>query len=103
MVLYNVTVRVEQAVEAEWLAYMKEQHIPDVLKTGFFEGYYMAKILAETDPGAVAYAIQYRCKSQTELARYEKECAPALREDFIGRFGEKALSFRTLLEVIHER
>ena len=33
MIIYNVTVGVDKSIEADWLAWMKEVHIPDVIKT----------------------------------------------------------------------
>ncbi len=36
MILYNVTISIDPEVHQEWLAWMKEVHIPDVLKTGMF-------------------------------------------------------------------
>ena len=40
MYIYNVTVNVSDDVHIEWLKWMKETHIPDVMKTGcFIAGY----------------------------------------------------------------
>jgi len=36
MILYNVTVKIMKPLEAEWLKWMKEVHIPDVINTGLF-------------------------------------------------------------------
>ena len=36
MILYNVTVNIENAVADEWLQWMKEVHVPDVMRTGIF-------------------------------------------------------------------
>jgi hypothetical protein len=36
MILYNVTVSIDESVEKEWLQWMKEVHIPDVMNTGLF-------------------------------------------------------------------
>ncbi|MBT6516091.1 MAG: DUF4286 family protein, partial [Crocinitomicaceae bacterium] len=36
MIVYSVTVKVNQEIEENWLRWMKEVHIPDVMATGFF-------------------------------------------------------------------
>ena len=36
MLIYNVTVSIDQAVEHDWLSWMRGTHIPDVLHTGCF-------------------------------------------------------------------
>ena len=35
MILYNVTVNIDTDVEEDWIEWMKETHIPEVMKTGF--------------------------------------------------------------------
>ena len=37
MIVYNVTVKIEKDIHDDWLAWMKETHIPEVLKTNLFE------------------------------------------------------------------
>ncbi|MFY8045434.1 MAG: DUF4286 family protein, partial [Chitinophagaceae bacterium] len=38
MFIYNVTVKIDPSIEADWIQWMKEEHIPEVLATGkFFE------------------------------------------------------------------
>jgi len=36
MIIYSVTVVIKKDVEDSWLKWMKEEHIKDVIKTGYF-------------------------------------------------------------------
>ena len=36
MIIYNVTCNVENEILKDWLQWMVEIHIPDVMQTGFF-------------------------------------------------------------------
>src|SRR5690349_8057948 len=45
MLLYNVTVGIDKVLEAEWLIWMRDQHIPAVMATGYFKEYKMYKVL----------------------------------------------------------
>jgi len=36
MIMYNVTVMVEESLSNDWLDWMNQTHIPDVMATGFF-------------------------------------------------------------------
>lgn len=100
MIVYNVTVNVEDDIHLEWLDWMRNVHIPDVLRTGMFLDNRILKLLVEEETGGQSYAIQYTCKDMETFHRYEREFAPALREDVIKRYGGKFVAFRTLLEVI---
>lgn len=99
MLIYNVTVNVEDPVHDEWLAWMKEVHIPAVMATGYFLEYRMCRVLAEEDTGKT-YAIQYSCKNKTDLEEYQDREAPRLQAEHRKKFQDKFVAFRTILEVV---
>lgn len=100
-VLYNVTVNIDEDVHDEWLTWMKEVHIPDVMNTGFFLENRILRILAESE-GGVSYAIQYLCHSLKDLEEYQEKHAPRLQKEHTDRYEGKFVAFRTLLEVVHQ-
>jgi hypothetical protein len=100
MLIYNVTVGVEKSIEQEWLLWMKEVHIPDVMRTQMFVGNKIYKVLTTEDDTNTSYAIQYTARSLNELEVYLEKFAPALREEVQRKFGDKQASFRTLLEEV---
>jgi len=100
MILYNVTVSIDPDAHDEWLQWMKEVHIPDVLKTGLFLENKICRIHAEEE-GGKAYSIQYLLKSWEDYEKYQAEFAPALQEDHTNRYAGKFAAFRTMLEVVH--
>lgn len=99
MIIYNVTVNVDDSIHGEWLAWMRSVHIPDMMKTGMFTEYRFCKILSEEDTGTT-YSFQYSCENMDMYRKYLDEFAPALREQVKEKFGDKFVAFRTLLEVI---
>lgn len=100
MIIYNVTVGVDKRIEQDWLVWMREIHIPDVMRTNMFLGHKMYKILTTDTEETVSYAIQYSAVSLNEIERYLEEFAPGLREEVNKKFGEQQAAFRTLLEEI---
>jgi len=100
MLIYNVTTGVDKHLEQEWVIWMKEVHIPDVMKTQMFVGYRMYRVLTSGDEETISYAVQYQAKSIVQIEQYLEKFAPALREETKKKFGDKAVSFRTLLEEI---
>ena len=99
MIIYNVTVKVDNDAHDEWLDWMKSTHIPAVLATKKFIDHQMAKVLVD-DTDGVTYAIQYRCEAMSELEAYHRDFAPSLQRDHAERYKDKFVAFRTLLEVI---
>jgi len=101
MIIYNVTINIDESVHDEWLKWMKE-HIPEVLGTGKFTEAKLTRVLVEEEKGGVTYSIQYRAKSREALDRYYAEDANRLRGDGLKKFADKMLAFRTELEIIDE-
>jgi phosphoribosylamine-glycine ligase len=102
MILYNVTINIHESVHDQWMRWMQEKHIADVLATGKFSAARMVKVLVEEDMGGTTYSIQYTTDSKETLQRYYDEDAPRLREEGLQLFGDKMLAFRTELELISE-
>ena len=101
MIIYNVTVNIENSVHDDWFKYMKTIHIPEVMATGFFLEHKICKVLStQEDETGHTYAIQYTCANLADLKEYQTKHAPALQKDHMSRYEGKFVSFRTLLEVV---
>jgi hypothetical protein len=98
--LYNVTIGVDQDIEQDWLQWMREVHIPDVLRTGMFTEYKMYKVLHDNNDGTISYSIQYFATSLENVLQYLEVFAPALVESHREKFRDKHVAFRTLLEEV---
>lgn len=100
MLLYNVTVGVDKEIEEEWLQYMKEKHIRDILNTGMFVDYKMYKVLHDQDEGTISYSVQYFARTIEDIKRYLEVFAPALVEEHRKRFQNRHVAFMTLLDEV---
>jgi phosphoribosylamine-glycine ligase len=102
MIIYNVTINIHESVHDQWMQWMQEKHIAEVLATGKFSSARLVKVLIEEEMGGTTYSIQYTTDSKETLQRYYQEDAPRLREEGQRLFGEKMLAFRTELELISD-
>ena len=100
MILYNVTTNIDASVHEEWMQWMLNSHIPDVMITGMFLEFHVLKVVSDDESGGHTYSVQYLCESMEKFKQYEDIYAPALRADFIARYKDSTVSFRTLLDVI---
>ena len=99
MILYNVTVKIKNEVHDEWLRWMREVHVPDVLNTGLFVDHKICRIF-EDDPDGETYAFQYFCKNMADFQKYQAEFAEDLQADHTNRYKGQYVAFRTLMEVL---
>lgn len=102
MIIYNVTINIDESVHDKFVAWMQQKHINDVLATGKFIKARFVKVLVEEEMGGVTYSTQYYTESKELLQRYFDEDADRLRQEGLQLFGDKMLAFRTELEVISE-
>ena len=102
MILYNVTVSIDESVHLDWLNWMKTVHIPDVMETGCFIENKILRIHAEEE-GGLSYAVQYLAPNQDIFNRYQAEHAPALQKEHMAKYEGKFAALRTILEVEHHQ
>lgn len=102
MIIYNVTVNLDETIEEKWLHWMKSKHINEVLKSNLFTKAVLIKVLVEEEMGGSTYSIQYFCENKDKLNQYYKEFAPKLRQEGLSLFGDKMLAFRTELKILEE-
>jgi hypothetical protein len=100
MILYNVTINIEQEVEDEWIQWMKEVHVPNVMATGIFQESKFFRILHETDDNTANYSVQYFTDSMEKIKTYQSRYAPQLQAEVKEKFQDRFVSFRSLLESV---
>ncbi|MES2766906.1 MAG: DUF4286 family protein [Bacteroidota bacterium] len=98
MILYSVFVAVPFKNSEEWLRWMLDIHIPDVLKTGMFTSFTVFKNLAHDMEDEVEFCIQYTAESLENYERYKTEFAPELQKHHTEKFGNIARARRAVLE-----
>ncbi|RYZ53902.1 MAG: DUF4286 family protein, partial [Sphingobacteriales bacterium] len=86
MIIYNVTIKVEKEVAAEWLTWMKKEHIPDLMKTGLFIDYKLCHLLEQDETEGITYAVQYFCDNLEHYETYISEHAQKMRDKGFAKF-----------------
>lgn len=100
MIFYNVTIKILPEASNEWEKWMKTNHIPDVLATGFFKWARFSRLLSlDTDDG-ITYSIQYSCNSMKELHNYQAKFSQKLQQEHTEKFKDKFVAFRSVMEEI---
>ena len=89
----------EEAINLEWLDWMQNIHIQDVMATGYFTESYIQQLLDPApQPGTVTYNIQYLCQSMDDLDAYQENEAARLQQDHNDKFHNQFVAFRTVLK-----
>lgn len=102
MIIYNVTINIDESIHEAWFSWMQQKHINDVLATGKFFKAKFIRVNVQEEMGGITYCVQYFAESKEKLESYYKENADELRQEGLRLFGDKMLAFRTELEVLSE-
>lgn len=100
--LYNVTVRIGHEKHDEWVAWMRTQHIPEVMATDRFESWRMHRMLGDESDDGVTYAIGYVARSKADFDSYQLLEAPTLQQAHESKYKGYYGAFRSVMEIIDE-
>jgi len=100
MILYHVTIKINNSIAGEWLSWMKDVHIPDVMATGCFQQYRITRMLYDDESDGVTYSVQYIAANEDELKYYSEKHAPKLQKEHREKFLNQFVAYRTVHEII---
>ncbi|WP_316800945.1 DUF4286 family protein [Pedobacter frigidisoli] len=99
MLLYNVTLILEETAAEDWLKWMHEVHVPAVMATEMFVSNRLLKVLDSPNEG-VTYCAQYVVESVENYNKYQEVYAPTLQNELNERYKNRFVAYRTLMEFI---
>lgn len=100
MIVYNVTLKVDPDTAAEWVKWMQDVHINDVLATGCFKYANLFRLLDQDETEGITYVAQYFADDLSQYQRYIDNHAMDMRERGLKLFAGKFAAFRTIMEKI---
>ncbi len=96
MVSYEVTVSVDEGLEAQYERYMRERHIPQIMATGCFHH----TVFERGDDGR--FRTRYVAETRADLDRYLRDHTTAFRNDFAQHFPTGAAAARAVYGAVQE-
>lgn len=101
MIIYNVTVKTDHSIAAAWLQWLKEEHIPDIIRTGCFTHANILRLVEVDESDGITYAVQYHAANKEQYDRYISEFANEMRQKATDKWGNKFIAFRTVMQVVN--
>ena len=101
MIVYNITNKIQAAIEKEWIEWQKNEHIPEVMSSGQFTGYTFYRLLEQDESDGITYIVQYFAPDIHHYNKYINSFAPSLREKALNKWGNKFMAFRTVMQVVN--
>ncbi len=99
MILYNITVILEEEIEAAWLDWMRDVHTQKVMDTGLFASNRILKVLDSPNEG-VTYCVQYIADTLEDYNKYEEKYSVLLQADCPSEFTNRFVFFSSVMKFI---
>ncbi|MCD8529237.1 MAG: DUF4286 family protein [Chitinophagales bacterium] len=100
MIIYSVTIKIDLDAHDAWLAWMRNEHMQEVLDTGKFVKYKLHRLLAEDESDGITYNVHYYANSMADYFEYRDNFATELQQKGYAQFKGKFVAFRTLLKEV---
>ncbi len=103
MIVYNVTTKVDSEIQVDWLEWMQNVYIPEVMKTGCFAGFDILQLRYPRDDEGKTFAVQYYCTDMEQLEQYHRDYATKLQRKHSDKYGNRVAAFKTILERLDKK
>ena len=102
MIIYNITVLIEETIEQEWLYYVQSAMIPSILDTGFFNS---GKLLQVTDSPneGLTFCLQFSTNEISSLQSYQSLYSQQLESAHQLAFPNQLVTFNSTMKLINEQ
>ncbi len=100
-IVYNITTLVAHEITGSWLQWLKEVHNPAIIETGCFSKVVVHKMLGADETDGLTFAVQYFSENIELFEKYRSSFEKQHQQAHRAQWGEKALSFSSVLEIVH--
>lgn len=100
MILFSLTVNIDNEVQEEWLEWMKQTFIPSLWLTGFFLEKRFLKLLNEEQGDGTTYSLQLTLENMKNLREFEENYLFDFRKMMYGKYTGRLVDFYTVLEKV---
>ena len=100
MLIYNITIKIEWAIQPDWLQWMQEIYITALMKTGCFTHHQLARLLEIDEEEGPTYALQLYASNRKNYNDYMQVHLPQMEKMSYEKWGSRVLLFSTLMQIV---
>ena len=101
MIIYNITIKIQSAIQQQWLIWLTDEHIPEILNTGCFTQFNILQLLDTDDSEGPTYAVQFHAESKAQYNRYLELFSGELRKKSYEKWGDQFIAFSSVMQVVN--
>ncbi|MDE6809338.1 MAG: DUF4286 family protein [Muribaculaceae bacterium] len=98
--ILNTSFHMEASIAQAFIEWTKNDYIKAALEQSHFSNPVIARIMTETEPGVVGYAVHLETDNLAAASRWHDAEASELKGVLSRRFGQRIVFFSTFMEVV---
>ena len=100
MILYNITVIIDDAIEKEWLHWINTTFVPQAMSSNLLASNRLLKVLESPNEG-ITYCLQFVADNLKNYNDFKNLHAAALLDEHSIKFKNQSVFFSTIMEFIN--
>ena len=97
MIVYNVTYKVLWSIHADWLPWLRDEHIPAHMASRLFGEHRLFRLLQQDEDEGPTYVVQLYAETLEDYEEFLIAFAEGLQEAARDKWGDRYIAFRTLM------
>jgi len=102
MIIYNITMNIDESIHEQWMDWMRNVFIKQMLETAHFSAARLVKVLVQEEMGGLTYSAQFETDSRNTLENFYQKDHDRLLGEGHKLFASKMLVFATELAVLED-
>ncbi len=99
MLIYNITLKIDWAIQPQWLAWMKQVYIKKIMESGCFVKQQLVRLLEVNDEEGPTYALQLYAGHKEDFDNYAEYFLVENEAFGYEKWKNGVLSFSTLMQI----
>jgi len=100
MILYNITIIIEEGIENDWLKWINQNFVPDALSSNLLVSSRLLKVLDSPNEG-ITYCLQFIADNIQNYNEFKNLHASEILDAHASEFKNKSVFFSSVMEFIN--
>ena len=100
MILFNITIIIEDSIDKQWLNWMNSEFIPSAMESSLIASNRLLKVLDSPNEG-ITYCLQFVIDNIDSYNQFKASHLPLIMDNHAAQFSNRFVSFSTLMEFIN--
>ena len=101
MIIYNTTFNVPENLQTEFLDFMRNEYIPQVIQSDILKEPRLSRIFGREDDDGYSFALEFKADNIQDLEEWNKKEGKKLYFKVLTKFRQNILGFATLMQPIN--